>query len=243
MEEHEFLIVDWVNRLVGKPIASLLGLQLEPSEPLIPVEVVMATVVLVICFAFFGFLRSRLSVENPGKLQHVMEVVVQFLEQQMEEIVGPQGGKFLSMVGTIGVFILFSNMLGLIPGMAAPTSNINVPAGCALAVFAYYNFQGVRAKGVRHYLGQFMGPVRWLAPLMIPIEVISHLARPFSLTVRLFANIFAEELLIIVFFTFVPFLFPLPFMAYAIFGGLLQAFIFVTLSMVYLGGAVATEEH
>ena len=88
-----------------------------------------------------------------------------------------------------------------------------------------------------------MGPVWWLAPLMFPIEIISHLARPFSLTVRLFANIFAEELLVLVFFGMVPFLLPLPFMVYAVFGGILQAFIFIILTMVYLTGAVATEEH
>ena len=133
--------------------------------------------------------------------------------------------------------------VGLIPGLAAPTSNINVPAGCAIVVFLYYNIQGMREQGILKYLKHFMGPVWWLAPLMIPIELISHLARPFSLTVRLFANIFAEELLIVVFFGLVPLLLPLPFMVYAIFGGMLQAFIFIVLTMVYLAGAVATEDH
>lgn len=243
MEEHELLIVKWLNELLGPAIASLFGIHVEPGHDVIPTHVVMATFVLLFCFAFFGFLRSRFSVENPGKLQHVLEVAVEFLGNQLEEIIGHEGRKFLMLVGTIGIFILFSNMLGLIPGMASPTSNINVPAGCAITVFLYYNYQGMRKQGVVHYFKHFAGPVWWLSPLMIPIELISHLARPFSLTVRLFANIFAEDLLIVVFFGLVPFLLPLPFMAFAIFGGFLQAFIFITLTMVYLAGAVATEEH
>ncbi len=243
MEEHELLIVDWINALLGHHIVSLLGLHVAEGEHVIPMQVIMATFVLLVCFGFFGYVRSRLSVENPGKLQQVLEVAIEFLGSQLEEIIGHDGRRFLNIVGTLGVFILFSNMLGLVPGMAAPTSNINVPLGCAIIVFLYYNIQGMRQQGVWKYLKHFMGPVWWLAPLMIPIEFISHIARPFSLTVRLFANIFAEELLIIVFFGLVPFLLPLPFMAYAIFGGMLQAFIFIVLTMVYLAGAVATEEH
>ena len=231
--EHEPIIVEWINRLLGAPL----------GDPFIPVQIIMATFVLIFCFVFFGYVCSRLSMENPGKLQQVMEVAVEFLGDQLEEIIGHEGRKFLNIIGTIGIFILFSNMLGLIPGLAAPTSNINVPAGCAIIVFLFYNIQGVREQGIVKYLKHFMGPVWWLAPLMIPIEIISHLARPFSLTVRLFANIFAEELLVSVFFILVPFLLPLPFMAYAIFGGILQAFIFIILTMVYLAGAVQTEEH
>ena len=121
--------------------------------------------------------------------------------------------------------------------------NVNVPAGCAIVVFLYYQFQGMRKQGFLKYLKHFMGPVLPLAPLMIIIEVIGHLARPVTLTIRLFANIMAEELVITIFFGLIPLLVPLPFMAFAIFGGLLQAFIFCTLAMVYLGGAVATEEH
>lgn len=231
--EHEPIIVEWINHLLGAP----------EGVHFIPVQIIMATFVLIFCFVFFGYVCSRLSMENPGNLQQVMEVAVEFLGDQLEEIIGHDGRKFLNIIGTIGIFILFSNMLGLIPGLAAPTSNINVPAGCAIVVFLFYNIQGVREQGIGKYLKHFMGPVWWLAPLMIPIEIISHLARPFSLTVRLFANIFAEELLVSVFFILVPFLLPLPFMAYAIFGGILQAFIFIILTMVYLAGAVQTEEH
>ena len=243
MEEHELFIVDWINRMLGHPIADALGIHVEEGEHYIPMQVVMATFIMIFCFVFFSWLRSQLSVENPGKVQQVFEVVVEFLGDQLDEVVGPKGRKYLNLVGTLGVFIVFSNLLGLIPGFAAPTSNINVPAGCALIVFIYYNLQGMRELGIFKYLKHFAGPIWWMAPLMIPIEIISHLARPFSLTVRLFVNIFAEEALVIAFFGLVPLLIPLPFMGYAVFGGLLQGFIFLILTMVYLGGAVATEEH
>ncbi len=233
MEESEPIIVEWINHAFGAP----------EGVHIVPMQIIMATFVLLFCFAFFTFVRSRLSMENPGRLQQVLEVVVEFLGDQLDEIIGHGGRKFLNIVGTLGLFILFSNLIGLIPGLAAPTSNINVPAGCAIIVFLYYNVQGIRKQGILKYLKHFMGPVWWLAPLMFIIEGISHMARLLSLTVRLYANIFAEELLIVVFFSFVPLLLPLPFMAYAIFGGVLQAFIFVTLTMVYLSAAVATEDH
>jgi F-type H+-transporting ATPase subunit a len=172
-----------------------------------------------------------------------MEVAVEFLDGQLEENIGHEGRKYLAVIGTIAFFIIFCNLLGLIPGLASPTSNINVPAGCAIVMFLFYNYQGIRKQGLVNYLKHFAGPVWWLAWLMVPIEIISHLARPFSLTVRLYANIFAEELLIVVFFGLIPLLLPLPFMAFAVFGGFLQAFIFITLSQVYIAGAVATEEH
>ncbi len=245
MEEHELFIVEWINGLLGHPIAVAFGMQVEEGEHVIPTQVIMATLVMIFCFVFFIWLRSQLSVENPGKVQQVFEVVVESLGDQLDEIVGPKGWKYLNLVGTLGVFIVFSNLLGLIPGFAAPTSNINVPAGCAFIVFFYYNFQGMREHGVFKYLKHFAGPIWWMAPLMIPIEIISHLARPFSLTIRLFVNIFAEEALVLAFFALfgIGVLLPLPLMAYALFGGLLQGFIFLVLTMVYLGGAVATEEH
>jgi F-type H+-transporting ATPase subunit a len=119
---------------------------------------------------------------------------------------------------------------------------MNVTAGCALVVFLYYNYLGIRKQGLLGYLKHFCGPVAWMAPLMIPIEIISHLARPFSLTVRLFANIYGEELIIVVFFSLLPLILPLPIMGLAIFTSFLQAFIFMVLTMIYVAGAVA-EEH
>jgi F-type H+-transporting ATPase subunit a len=228
MEEHEPFIVAWLNEHL--------------SGPMIPTHVVMQTVVLLVIVALFGFLRTRFSVEAPGKLQQAFEVFVEFLHEQLDANIGHGGHKYLNIIGTFAIFIIFCNLLGLVPGFISPTANVNVPAGCALVVFLYYQFQGMKKQGVFKYLKHFMGPVPLLAPLMIPIEVIGHLARPATLTIRLFANIMAEELVIVIFFGIVPLLVPLPFMAFAIFGSLLQAFIFCTLTMVYLGGAVA-EEH
>jgi len=241
--EEQLAIVKWVNEVFGGPVASLLHLHPGPNQMVIPTHVVMETIILLVLIIFFGFLRTRLSVERPGNLQQAFELFVEFLNEQLESNIGHDGHKYLSIIGTFAIFIVVSNLLGLVPGLASPTSNVNVPAGCAVMVFLYYQFQGVRKQGVITYLKHFMGPVWWLAPLMLPIELISHIARPATLTIRLFANIMAEELVIAIFFTLIPLVVPLPFMAFAIFGGLLQAFIFCTLTMVYLGGAVATEDH
>jgi F-type H+-transporting ATPase subunit a len=246
MEEHQLLIVKWVNELLGPPFASLLsvfGVHVPAGQDVIPMQLVMGGIVVLVLMIFSLIIKSRLSVENPGKIQQSMELAVEFLEGQLEENVGHDGHKFLPIIGTIGFFIAFSNILGLVPGLGSPTSNANVPAGCAVIIFLYYNFAGIRKHGLGKYLKHFMGPVWWMAPLMIPIELISHFARPLSLTVRLWGNIFAEELLIVIFVGIAPLFLPLPFIAFAIFGGFLQAFIFITMSQMYLSMAVATEDH
>jgi len=230
MEENELLVVKWVNDLLG-------------GRFVVPPHVVMETIVVIALILIFAIFRTRYSVESPGRLQQAFELFVEFVNEQLESNVGHDGHKYLGIVGTLAVFLIACNLLGLIPGLMSPTSNVNVPAGCAVVVFLYYQFQGFRKQGLVPYVKHFMGPVWWLAPLMLPIELISHFARPATLTIRLFANIMAEELVIAIFFGLFPLIVPLPFMAFAIFGGLLQAFIFCTLTMVYLGGAVATEEH
>ena len=187
-------------------------------------------------------MRRSLSVEQPGKVQQILELVVEFLNSQMEEVIGHGGKKYLPMVATIGFFILLMNLCGQIPGFASPTSSINVTVGCALVVFLYYNYLGARKQGLVAYLKHFAGPVPLMAPLMVPIEIISHLARPFSLSVRLFANIFGEHQVAAVFFALIPFIVPIPIMALGLFTSVLQAFIFMVLTMVYIAGAVS-EEH
>lgn len=147
------------------------------------------------------------------------------------------------MIATVGLFILCANLIGLIPGFMSPTSKLNVTAGCALAVFVYYHMQGIKAQGLFKYLKHFMGPVPLLAPLMIPIEVISHFSRPVSLSIRLFGNIFAEEVLIVIMASIIPFFLPLPFMAIAIFTAVIQSFVFVLLACIYIAGAVVHEEE
>ena len=143
---------------------------------------------------------------------------------------------------TLFIFILIANLIGVIPGFVSPTQAVCVPAGCAILAFLYYNIQGIRKNGLFKYAKHFAGPIPVMAPLMIPIEIISHLARPLSLTIRLFANMYAGEQVTLVFLSLTYLLGPAIFMGLHVFVALLQAYIFVLLTMIYVGGAVA-EEH
>jgi len=209
----------------------------------LPDHVVMAIFVAVLLTGFALWFRSRISLENPGKLQLVLESVVGGLIGMLEENVGHKGRQFLGLVGTLGLFILVSNLLGLVPFFSSPTVSLNMPAGCAMVTFLYYNFQGIRAQGVGPYFKHFLGPLLPLAIIMLPIEIISHLSRVLSLSIRLFGNIFGEELVVLVLGSLVPYVVPVPMMLFGVFGSLLQAFVFIMLTMIYLGGAVAAEEH
>ncbi len=209
----------------------------------LPDHVVMAIFVAVLLTVFALWFRSRISLENPGKLQLALESVVGGLIGMLEENVGHKGRQFLGLVGTLGLFILTSNLLGLVPFFSSPTVSLNMPVGCALVTFLYYNFQGIRAQGVGPYFKHFLGPLLPLAIIMLPIEIISHLSRVLSLSIRLFGNIFGEELVVLVLGSLIPFVVPVPMMLFGVFGSLLQAFVFIMLTMIYLGGAVAAEEH
>ncbi len=209
----------------------------------VPDHVLMALFIGLLLMVGAVWFRTRIRVEEPGRLQLVLEAAVGGLIGMLKENVGPKGPKFLSLVGTLGLFILTCNLAGLVPGLSSPTTNLNVPVGCALVSFLYYNYQGVLAQGLLPYLKHFLGPVLPMAVIMLPIEIISHISRVLSLSMRLFGNIFGEELVILVLASLIPFLVPLPMMAFAVFGSLLQAFVFIMLTMIYLGGAVAMEEH
>jgi F-type H+-transporting ATPase subunit a len=209
----------------------------------VPDHVVMAVFVAVLLTGLALWFRGRISVENPGKLQIVLEAIVGALKGMLEENVGHKGRAFLGLVGTLGLFILTSNLLGLIPFFSSPTVSLNMPVGCALVSFLYYNYQGIRAQGAVSYFKHFLGPVLPLAVIMLPIEIISHTSRVLSLSIRLFGNIFGEELVVLVLGSLVPFLVPVPMMLFGVFGSLLQAYVFIMLTMIYLGGAVAAEEH
>jgi F-type H+-transporting ATPase subunit a len=180
-------------------------------------------------------------VDNPGGLQHVFEGAHGFVEGQSQEIIGHHSERYTPFLMTLTFFILISNLLGLIPGFESPTAVPVVPLGCAVCAFIYYQSQGFRQHGVA-YLKHFMGPMWWLAIIMIPIEIISHLARMLSLTVRLYANMFAGDMVTWVFFSLVPIGVPIIFLGLHLGVSLLQTYIFVLLTMVYLSGAVA-EEH
>lgn len=244
--EHSLFLVELFNKIFGKPLASLLaliGIEVKNPNHFIPDHVVMSLMVMIFLILFFGLSSRKLKV-IPSKLQNVLELVIQFFEGLLKDIVGEEGKKYLPLVGTIGLFIFFCNILGLVPGFMSPTSKLNVTVGCALVVFVYYHWQGIKSQGLFKYLRQFAGPIPLIAPLLLPIEIISHFSRPLSLSIRLFGNIFAEELLIVIIASIIPFILPLPFMAVAIFTAIIQAFVFVLLSCIYIGGAVAHgEEH
>jgi F-type H+-transporting ATPase subunit a len=247
--EHPLWIVEAANRIFGPAVNALLGLfgirATDPANP-IPNYLVIAYIIVFGLITLAFVLRSRLSVDNPGKLQIVFEDLVGGLVGMLEDMVGPKGPAFVSLVGTIGMFIFTCNLIGLVPGFMAPTSSINVTLGCALTVWVYYHFHGIRQQGVFNYIKHFAAPPGaplFIAPIMFPIEIISHLSRVLSLSLRLFGNIFGEELVILILFTIVPFLVPLPMMFLGIITGSLQAFIFVMLTMIYLGGAVAAEHE
>jgi len=243
--EHSLFIVELINKILGKPLAGFLGLfgiQVQDPSHLIPDYIVVSLIVSLLMIIFFWLSSRRLQIV-PSKMQGFLELIIQTFEDLLVDIIGEKGKRYLPMISTIGLFILLCNLMGLVPGFMAPTSKLNVTAGCALAVFVYYHLQGMKSQGVLKYLKHFTGPIPLLAPLLLPIEIISHFSRPVSLSIRLFGNIFAEELLIVIIASIIPFFLPLPFMAVAIFTAVIQAFVFVLLSCIYIAGAVAHEEE
>jgi len=202
--------------------------------------VVMQLVVVAIFLVVFPLMRMRLAADRPGKLQQTFELVYDFINGQAVDQVGNAAGKYLPFFGAIFIFILSCNMIGLIPAFMSPTSNPSVTCGCALATFVYYHLMGIREHGFK-YVKQFMGPMWWLAPLMFPIEIVSHMARVLSLTARLYANMFAGEQVTLVFLKMTLFAVPAIFMGLHVFVGVIQAYIFMLLAMAYVGGAIAHE--
>jgi len=231
----------WLNVYLFDRIARALGFTLNAQHPhALPDHIVMILLVALGLIIFSIWLRSRLSVDNPSNIQHLIEVAFEAIQGLMREVIGVKDiARFTPLIGTLAIYILVSNLLGLIPGFTSPTSNLNVTASCGISVFIYYNYQGFRKHGFFGYMKHFAGPVWWLAPLLFAIELVSHLARPFSLSVRLFGNIFAEELVIGSVNNFLfPFLASIPVMFLALFASTIQAFIFILLTMVYLSGAL-----
>ena len=233
-----------LNRLFAAPVTALLrAIHMGPAYPQAPIPngVAMEVLVLLFLVTLFALTRSRLSVESPGALQHIFEGVHGFIQGQSEEIIGHGSESFTPFLVVLFLFILISNLIGVIPGFESPTAVPVVPLGCAVCAFVYYQAQGFKHHGIA-YLKHFMGPMWWLAILMVPIEIISHLARMLSLTIRLYANMYAGDMVTLVFFSLVPLGIPILFLGLHIGVSFLQAYIFVLLTTVYLAGAVA-EEH
>lgn len=243
MHEHEL----WLTALFNDYLAALatavlkvFGIAAENAARPWQNWVVMELLVFVLLIVLVAVVRSGFSVDKPGKLQHLFEVVYTFLKTTAGEVGIHNETKYVNYFGTVFIFILFMNLIGIVPTFESPTMNAAVPAGLAICTFAYFNGTGFRANGIG-YLRHFVGPVIALAPLMIPIEVMGSLARPLSLTIRLYANMFAGEQVTLAFIGLTYLVVPVIFMALHVFVSLLQAYIFTLLTMIYVSGSTAHE--
>jgi F-type H+-transporting ATPase subunit a len=275
MAEHVTGLTEFVNHILGRfALALLSALHTKPENPDLPIpeHVVMGLVVLLIATILALILRTRLSVEKPGAMQQIAELLLTNplgfgVKDLLEENVHHGALKLVPFVGSISVFVLFSNLLSVIPVFAAPTANKTVPLACAILTFLYFNWQGVRHHGVGGYLLTFAGAPKafgdWLlAVLLFPVELVSTSARILSLTVRLWANILASDLLYTIFLSLfslatvaawsksaafgaviaiLPAIIPIAFIGLHIFVAIIQAYIFTVLPSVYLGMATADE--
>ena len=204
-------------------------------------DAVAYTWLIMLLLLLFSFLATRALKVIPSGLQNFMEVVVGGVENMIVETMGEHGRPYFPLVATVGLFVLVSNLIGLIPGFFPPTANINTTAACAIVVFIATHVVGVKRHGIG-YIKHFCGPILWLTPVMFFIEVIGHLSRPLSLTLRLFGNMNGHELVLIIFFGLAPFLVPLPMMLMGVLVSFIQAFVFMLLTMIYIQGSLE-EAH
>lgn len=225
MHELESLITLLFNRLTGLHV---------------PDYFVVLTFIMLGTLGLFALVTRRLSEDRPGILQQILEITIETLEKFLRDVIGHNGPKYLPIVGTFAVLILLSNLIGMIPGFMPPTGSIIVTLSLGLTSFLAYNVAGFMAQGPG-YLKEFAGPVWWLSFLFIPIEIVSHLARPMSLGIRLFGNIFGDHQVGGVFLSLVPPVLPVPFILLGIFVAFVQTLVFSLLSMIYISQAV--EHH
>lgn len=220
---------------------SFTGLDARWGHVEVPDHVAMCIFVMLLCAAIFIPMRFRLSKERPGKLQQMLEMLVEGLESLLDDVVGHGAARrYVPLIGALTVFILFANLSGLFFFLQPPTQNPNTTFALSITAFLYYNWVGLRRHGFA-YFKQFLGPVAVMFLLFLPIEIISHLARALSLGLRLFGNIYGEHAVSAEFFGIAPIILPIPVMLLGLFASMLQAFIFIMLTMVYIAGAEATE--
>ncbi len=270
MVEQPLWFTVYLNRLLAKPVLALLALlHIHPESTAYPIPNHIAMEVLAFLFAavFFLWLKGRISVDRPGGTQQCMEALLTNsmgvgVRDLLEDNVGHDANKYVAMLGSIGIFVLLNNLVSLVPTLESPTAQVSVPLGCAIVVFIYYNWTGIVKHGPLGHGKHFLGPVLAMAPIMLPIEIVSNLARLLSLTVRLWVNMLVSETLYILFLglmlelsiflehlnkagyvgAVIPLLGPIPFILLHIFVAVLQAFVFTILPVIYVAGAVA-EEH
>jgi F-type H+-transporting ATPase subunit a len=206
--------------------------------------VVSVILLIIVILGYRQINRTKDDVVPEPKLtfRNLVEVMVESLSNIIVDTMGPRGKEFVLIVGTLALFILFNNLSGLVPGFLPATDNVNTTFACSLTVFFMTHYYGFKEHGMK-YLKQFVGPMWALAPLMIPVELIGHIARPLSLGLRLFGNITGDHLVTAIFFSLVPILIPLVPMFLGLFVAFVQTFVFMLLSMAYFSGAISHEEH
>jgi len=239
----QLLFTRFLNHNFAGPVDKLLALfHVTPAYANAPINnaIAMEFLAFLLLLCYFVAVRMTLNVEKPGGIQHLAEMTHDFVVNQTEPIIGHGYEKFSAYLSVLAIFILLMNLMGLVPGLESPTGDVTVPLGLALVTFFYYHYQGIKSNGFG-YIKQFVGPLPILYPFMFLIEVISHLARVLSLTVRLYANMFAGELLTLVFFSLVPVGIPLIVIGLHLGVAMVQAYVFLLLAATYIGLAVAHE--
>jgi len=222
---HPFLILQWLEETIGTHVGN---------------HVMYAWLVMIILIVL-AFLAARSIKLIPNGWQNLMESVITGIEGLITDTMGPKGVAYFPMLATFALFILVSNLIALIPGFYPPTADLNTNAALALTVFVMTHFIGFKEHGIG-YLKHFMGPILALAPLIFIIEVIGHIARPLSLTLRLFGNMYGHEVVLMIFIALVPFLLPVPMMLMGVLIAFIQTFVFTLLAMIYIAGALE-EAH
>lgn len=252
--EHRSILYGPVNRLLLKLLGPPPVEKMSPGavafffpdgkEAWIPDAAIMLLLVLLLFALFFPWAARRYVKEKPGRVQNFLEMIVAGIRGLLSDVIGHGAEKkYLPMIGSFALFIFVSNLFGLFFFLQPPTGVLSTTAGLAIISFLYFNTQGIAEHGLFKYLAHFMGPVLWLAPLFFLIEMIGNFARMLSLSLRLFMNIYGEHTATGIFAGLVPIVVPWPLMALGLFTALLQAFIFVTLTSVYVSLATAHEEH
>jgi F-type H+-transporting ATPase subunit a len=207
-------------------------------------QLIVHTILAAILSIVVAKLATRKLQIVPSGCQNVMEATVSGILYIGKDVASEEvARKYLTLAGSLAIFIFMGNVIGIFPGFEAPTANVNLTLTLALIVFLYYHFEGIRAQGLGHYIAHFAGPVKWLAPLMFPVEILSHFSRIISLAFRLFGNIKGDDLFLAVLLMLAPWVFPLAGYALLTFSAFLQAFVFMVLTYVYIYGAITGHEE
>jgi F-type H+-transporting ATPase subunit a len=252
-------IVEEVNHIFGPfalkiqeaimpPIYHLFGAHWTPppAEHAIPGHVVLAIILFIICVVGVLLMRGRLSVDRPSKGQQMLEILVEQVRGLLDQVIGPYGRRYVPVIASFAIFILIGNLMGFIPGLGAPTENINVTGALGLTSFLYYIGMGFRQQGIgylKHFAGGLTGALLPIGVLIFFVEIISNSVRPVTLSLRLFVNMFADHEIGGSFLSLVAPLVPMFTIVLGLFVSFIQTFIFIMLSMVYLSETVPHEEQ